>query len=285
MPKRRGLPDNLKMRHDSHYVEELFSEKASQYDFKELSLNMIEVNSEQPRTEMGDLEGLTASIRANGVLEPILVRRVGEKYQIISGERRFRASKNIPLDKIPAIILDSDDLNSMEIAIVENVQRKDLTPFEEADGYAVLLERFNVTHENIALRIGKSRNNITETVTISKIPGRLRVICLENGITSKSVLVEIAREGDPHRMEELIEAIIAEGLSRGQIRDYRRKAEAVKTPEEKVKPYVFKYKPKGKPFALNLRFKTGMEPSREEIIDVLEKIISDLREKKPNSLQ
>ena len=204
MSKRRGLPNNIGMRHNSHYVEELFQTEDVQYDYRELDIASIDANDDQPRTDMGDLDGLAASIREKGILEPILVRRVGDRFSIISGERRFRAGLIADLEVVPSIILDQDDLGTLEIALIENIQRKDLTAFEEAEGYRLLIERFNLTHDEIASKIGKSRNNITETLSICNIPADLRNKCKDNQITSKSILVEIAREGDPYRMEQLI---------------------------------------------------------------------------------
>ena len=102
---------------------------------------------------LGFTAGLASSISEKGILEPILVRRVGDSFVIISGERRFRAAKRVDLKQIPSIILNADDLGTLEIALIENIQRKDLTPFEEADGFSTLLNRFNVTHDDIAKKI------------------------------------------------------------------------------------------------------------------------------------
>jgi ParB family chromosome partitioning protein len=139
---------------------------------------------------------LTASIREKGVLEPILVRNIGpNRYQIISGERRYRAATMAGLDEIPAIEFDVDDKETLEIALIENIQRKDLTPFEEAEGLAVLQEKFGYTHDRISQVIGKSRTTVTETLLINDIPDRIRAMCREAGISNKSVLVQVARAG------------------------------------------------------------------------------------------
>jgi ParB family chromosome partitioning protein len=122
------------------------------------------------------------------VLEPILVRAVGpNRYQIISGERRFRAASLAGLDEIPAIELDVDDKEQLEIALIENIQRKDLTAFEEAEGLFILQERFGYTHERISQVIGKSRTTVTETLMINEIPDRIRAMCREAGIASVAV--------------------------------------------------------------------------------------------------
>src|SRR5438270_10321124 len=167
MTMKRGLPERATMRHDSHFVEEL-TRRSGQHIGSMISLDLIEANPDQPRTNLGNIEELAASIREKGVLEPILVRAIGpNRYQIISGERRFRAASLAGLDEIPAIELDVDDKEQLEIALIENIQRKDLTPFEEAEGFYVLQQKFGYTHEKISQVIGKSRTTVTETLMIN----------------------------------------------------------------------------------------------------------------------
>src|SRR5712691_6012102 len=147
MAMKRGLPERATMRHDAHFVEEL-TRRSGRHVGSMIPLDMIEPNAEQPRTSLGNIEELAASVREKGVLEPILVRAIGpNRYQIISGERRFRAANLVGLDEIPAIELDVDDKEQLEIALIENIQRKDLTAFEEAEGLFILQERFGYTHE------------------------------------------------------------------------------------------------------------------------------------------
>src|SRR5437870_9832810 len=127
MAMKRGLPERATMRHDAHFVEEL-TRRSGRHIGSMIPLELIEANPEQPRTNPGNLEELAASIREKGVLEPILVRSMAPNhYQIISGERRFRAASMAGLDEIPAIELDADDKETLEIAPIENIQRKDLT--------------------------------------------------------------------------------------------------------------------------------------------------------------
>src|SRR4051812_31166278 len=149
MTLKRGLPQQKSMRHDAHFVEEL-TRRSGRHIGSMIPLSMIEPNADQPRTSLGNIEELAASIREKGVLEPILVRVIRpNQYQIISGERRFRAASRAGLDEIPAIELDVDDKEQLEIALIENIQRKDLTPFEEAEGYFALQQRFDYTHEKL----------------------------------------------------------------------------------------------------------------------------------------
>jgi ParB family chromosome partitioning protein len=209
------------------------------------------------------------------VLEPILVRALGaNRYQIISGERRFRAASLAGLDEIPAIELDVDDREQLEIALIENIQRKDLTPFEEAEGFSVLQEKFGYTHEKIAEIIGKSRTTITETLLINDIPARIRLLCREAGIANKSILVQVARAGNEAAMEQMVRAYGAGEMSR---QDLRRQTSA-KTEGKKAgrpKNYVFALKDKALPFTLNLAFKKPND-EKKEVIDAVRELLRRL---------
>ena len=275
MHDKRGLPSDTKMRHEKHYVEELFKDFSTGAEYRLVETDNIVLNEEQPRKDAGDLEGLAVSITEKGVLEPVLLRRAGGHYSIISGERRFRAAKIAGLSSIPAIILNVDDLDTLEIALIENLQRKDLTPFEEADAYSMLVIRFNLTHEVIARKIGKSRINITETITLGRIPESIRDLCLKNNITSKSILIEIARIQDSGEMQAFVEEIISKGMSRSDIRNRKRQENEY---EKRSKPFIFKYNPENKSFRLNLTFKKT-QVDKSEIIQALMKIIDDLKTK------
>ena len=154
MPK-SGLPLGVKMRHDSHYVDQIASHSRSVG--RTIPISAIFPNPEQPRSEFGDLSELTASIKEKGVLEPLLVKPKPEgRFMIIAGERRWRASQAAGLTEVPCIELDIDDNSVAEIALIENLQRKDLTVWEEADGLASLVARFGYTHDQIALRSAKA---------------------------------------------------------------------------------------------------------------------------------
>src|SRR5579863_5610531 len=144
------------MRHNSHYVEDIISRSGAAIG-RMIDIDKIQPNADQPRKQIGDIQSLAASIREKGVLEPLLVRYLPEadKFMIISGERRYHASRAAGLRELPCIEKDIDDGETMEIALIENLQRKDLTPFEEADGVQLLADRFALTHEEIAQRIAK----------------------------------------------------------------------------------------------------------------------------------
>src|SRR6202795_2313957 len=169
--KRIGLPVTLKMRHDAHYVESLTSYSGAAGG-RMIPVDQIRPNPDQPRKALGDLRDLSESIREKGVLEPLLVRFVSREdcYYIISGERRYHASRAAGLREVPCIEKMADDAETLEIALIENMQRKDLTPFEEADGLHRLATQFEYTHEDVARKIGRARSSVTETLSLRNIP-------------------------------------------------------------------------------------------------------------------
>ena len=167
---KRGLPSGITMRHDSHYVEDLARTHRS--IGKIVPIDKIAPNPEQPRVEIGDLTELSSSIKQNGVLEPLLLKPNGDgTWMIIAGERRWRAATLAGLDEVPCIELDIDEKSIAEIALIENLQRKDLTVWEEADGLAFLSQRFGYTHEEI----GRMLRVRTGTVSSWLSRGRTRL--------------------------------------------------------------------------------------------------------------
>lgn len=211
MSKKRGLPERSQMRHDSHFVEQLF--RADEIPIgRKVSIHLIEANPDQPRTNLGDIASLRDSILLHGVLEPLLVRRrEDDRYTLISGERRFRAALEAGLAEVPCIELDRETSELVEIALVENLQRKDLTPFEEAEGFALLRERHGYTHEQIAKAVGKSRVTVTETLTLSALPDSVKDQCRRADIQSKSFLLELARLEEETEMLAAIEIYLETG--------------------------------------------------------------------------
>ena len=139
----------------------------------EISLDLIDRNENQPRKNFDSaaLQGLSESIRAHGILQPILLMRKADgRYEILAGERRFRAAQGAGLKSVPAVIRAWAPEKSFEIALIENIQRQDLSPLEEAQGYRTLLDQNGYTHEEIASRVGKSRSHITNLLRILKLP-------------------------------------------------------------------------------------------------------------------
>ena len=140
-PRRLGLPETLRMRHDNHYVDQLGRPGGVPVG-RLVPIEDIEPNPNQPRQTLGDISELIASISEKGILEPILVRPRGSRFQIIAGERRYRAATEAGLAEIPCVVRETSDAEMMEIALVENLQRKDLHPLEEADGFKVLRDSY-----------------------------------------------------------------------------------------------------------------------------------------------
>lgn len=266
------------MRHRSHFVEEL----AARHDEpigKMVLLASIEPDPQQPRSTMGDLTQLARSIQEKGVLEPILVRRAssreGAPYRIISGERRYRAAMEAGLIEIPVIEMEVGEEEALEIALIENLQRKDLTPFEEADGYRALAERFDYTHEQIASAVGKSRTVITESLALLQMSSRVREAAQALGIHTKSTLLEVLKADDEAEMIQLLEEIDRCGLSRDDLRRQKRSPKAGEEPRRR--PYVFHFRPPDKNFSLSLKFRHS-EVSKSDLIQTLEQVLQDLRQ-------
>lgn len=262
---RRGLPTGLSMRHDAHYVEEL-TQSSTTHVGRMIPIDRLDPNPDQPRTEIGDLTELTASIREKGVLEPLLVKpTMLGRWMIIAGERRWRSAASAGLKEVPCIEMDVDDSAVAEIALIENMQRKDLTPWEEADGLRALCERFGYTHEDVARKVGKSRSTVTEALSIASIPDSIREICRASDITSKSLLLQIVRQPDDESMRAMAEQIGAEGLTRDGARKARR---AFIDPTGASEPFVYRYEAPGREFRVEVKFKKA-NISAEELFDAL----------------
>ncbi|MDD8019621.1 MAG: ParB/RepB/Spo0J family partition protein [Acidobacteriota bacterium] len=273
--KKSGLPDSLTMRHDPHFVELLYQKSAAPM-VRLIPIEEIEPNPRQPRNELGDIQDLMQSIKAKGVLEPILVRARAGRFEIIAGERRYLASKNLGLKEIPCLEMDVNDQEAMEISLIENLQRKDLDIFEEADGLKALIDLYKYSHQDLASRIGKSRSTITEIISVCRIPNELREKLKTAGINSRSTIVEISKIDDLHLMSRAVEQIIEKRLSRSDTRDLT-KLFKEKEEHEKTKPYVFNYvPPDNKAFKLRIEFKKQIV-TRQELISILEEVIQKLK--------
>lgn len=197
---------------------------------RELPLSAISPNANQPRKSFDEesLNSLSASIAAIGVLQPILVRMVSEEsYEIIAGERRFRAAKRAGLDHIPALVQTADELGSLERAVVENLHRRDLNPLEEASAYQQLIDDFGLTHETLAMRMGKSRVSITNSLRILQLPPSILTMIGQGAISAGHARALL---GSPDRtfQEKLAKRVVGEGLSvRAVEEEIRRERESV----------------------------------------------------------
>jgi ParB family chromosome partitioning protein len=223
---------------------------------------------------MGDLSELIASIGEKGIIEPLVVRQRADRFQIVAGERRYQAAVQVGLRELPVVVRDVDDTEVIELALIENLQRKDLTPFEEAEALEGLADRCGYTHEDLARRLGKSRTSVTESLALTSMPESVRNLCRLADISSKSLLLQVVRQETPEKMTRLIEKIASQGgATRQQLREV-----TAKPKPGRPKHYVFSFRPETKAFNLKLSFAKS-RASRDEIIEALEAILQDLRNK------
>jgi len=186
----------------------------------ELPIREIRPNPYQPRKEFDEngLKELADSIRENGVFQPILVRKSSVGYELVAGERRLRASKLAGKQNIPAIVVDFDDRQMMEISLLENIQRKDLTPIEEAAAYAQLIRKLNYTQDELAKRIGKSRANIANLLRLLNLPEEVKKLVNEGKLSYGQARALLALE-DEDRMIEVANLAVRNQLSVRQLED------------------------------------------------------------------
>ena len=180
----------------------------------ELDLDLIEPNRKQPRKYFDEtaLEELAASLKAYGMIQPIVVKKNGEYYEIIAGERRWRAAKIAGMEKVPVVIKAWEGSEAFEAALVENLQREDLNPIEEAESYQRLQDEFQLSQEKIAEKVGKSRSAITNSLRLLQLDARVRNFVMENKLTSGHAR-SLLPVSDGDAQFELAEHIIEEGLS------------------------------------------------------------------------
>lgn len=284
MSRLRGLPSEHRMRHDSHFVDEVSAARTAAVETvgQMIDLDLLDPDPNQPRRVMGDLSDLISSIKEKGLLEPVLVRRTGHRFQIIAGERRYHASRAAGLRQIPCIEMEVDDRGVMEISLIENLQRRDLTPFEESDAVLRLCEEFSYTHDKVAQKLGKSRSTITELLSIARIPEEVREICRRADISSKSLLIEIARRNTVEEMAALAGAVGSDHMSRDDARRMKSPAAhavsdaaAGGIQPEQVRPFTFRFHSPERRFSVNLKFERS-EIRKDEIVQALRDLIHQI---------
>ena len=180
----------------------------------EVSIDLIEPNPTQPRTHFKkeELEELAESIRKNGLLQPILVRKQGEKYEIVAGERRWQACKKIGMKKVPVVVKEVDDDETIILALIENIQRTDLNPIEEAYGYRRMMERGKMTQSQVAQAVSKGRSTIANALRLLELPEEAQQLLFEEEITAghaRAILSVPTKEG----RQKLTEKLVKEKLS------------------------------------------------------------------------
>ncbi|OUO61295.1 chromosome partitioning protein ParB [Collinsella sp. An271] len=179
-----------------------------------VSISEIHPNPNQPRTHFNEteLEELSESIRAHGVLQPLLVRKDDSGYEIIAGERRYQASKIAGLEEVPVVIKDVDDQEMLQLALIENLQRSDLNPIEEAKGYRQLIKASGMTQEALSKAVSKSRSTITNSLRLLDLPQRVQDLLFEGKLTAGHARAILAVPFEEQRIK-LAEKVVAEGLS------------------------------------------------------------------------
>lgn len=218
------------------------NQENDQGNVKQLNIELIEPNPYQPRKEFDPtlLEELSESIKEHGLIQPISVRRFGAKYQLVAGERRLRASKLAKLATIPAIEKDIDDQQLMEMALIENLQREDLNPIEEALAYKQLIEQFNLTQEEVARRIGKNRATIANIVRLLKLPEKIQENVSRGTFSMGHARALLSLETE-RQMFKVYQRCMEEDLTVRQLEEYIKslKNKATREIEDRVKKDPF----------------------------------------------
>jgi len=212
-------------------------------DFEYLPIHRIEPRQEQPRTlfEQGKIDELTDSIQEHGVLSPLMVRSIGDgSYQIIAGERRWRAARAANLSEVPARIVIADDKRALELAMVENLQREDLSPIEEARGYRALMEEFGMTQEEVAVRVSKSRPSVANTLRLLSLPAELKELVLMGELSAGSARALLAIKND-ETMRSAARTAVANGMSVREVEALVRKLDKEKTKRAKQRGFDVDY--------------------------------------------
>lgn len=242
----------------------------------QLPLKQVAPNPHQPRRafDEGKLRELAASVKEQGVLQPILVRPVSEgqphKYEIVAGERRWRAAQLAGLEQIPAIVKPLEDDVTLEVALIENIQRQDLNPLEEAASYRRLLDEHGYTQASLAARLGKSRVYVANTLRLLALPGAIRDLVSEGRLSAGHGKALLMVEDDTDRLN-LADKIVDEGLSVRQSEEMAKNPQLIYRPAPEQPQTAKAQKPKSAPVA----------PSREELLlqDIADKLCARLQTK------
>jgi len=206
------------------------SEKKEESSTNLLPIDRIKPNKSQPRKNFEDsaIKELASSIREKGVIQPLTVRKTGSDFEIIAGERRWRASKLAGIKNLPVVIIEADDNEVLELALIENLQREDLNPIEEAEAYQKLVDEFNLTHEEISKKIGKNRSTITNQLRLLKLTRRAKEALVDGLITAGHARALITVENE-NLLDEYLDIIVANSLSVRQTEKLVKPGPALKT--------------------------------------------------------
>lgn len=224
-------------------IENSIIEEAKTNDqIVEINLSELRANPYQPRKNFDEeaLNELALSIKEHGVFQPIIVKKSIKGYEIIAGERRFRASKLAGLETIPAIVKDFSDEEMMQIALLENLQRENLTSIEEAKAYKSIIESMNITQDELAKKVGKSRSHITNILGLLKLPASVQDMVLYNKLSMGHARV-LSKLDDPKTIEDLAQRVITEDLSVRKLESlvYDNEEKEVKTKKSSNNEYKY----------------------------------------------
>jgi len=262
---KRGLGRGL-----SALIPSASQESHAGQEVNELALDLISPNPEQPRTDMDEdaLAELADSIKKVGLLQPIIVRAMGEGYQVIAGERRWRACRIAGLERVPVRVLDINETESLEIALIENLQREDLNAIEEACGYRKLLSEFQMTQAELADKVSKSRSTITNALRLLDLPEEVQDLVYSGAMSAGHARAVLSVPEESSRIK-LAEKIVAEGLSVREAENMARLYAAGQTERapRPVTPKSFKQVARSlrRFLGTNVRVKQGKDKNKIEI--------------------
>jgi len=251
---------------------------------RNIPIDKIVPNEFQPRKDMGELNDLVESIKENGIIEPILVRPKSGYFEIIAGERRYRAAMQAGVKEIPCIEHDIPDNEALEISIIENIQRKDLNQFEEAHSLKMMSEIYGYTHQEIAQKVSKSRVTITEMLRLMDLPIEIQHRCLELKIHSKTFLLELVKLENAEKMNAILDQYSEQAFSREEVKKQRKKTSKMdgKAINEIPKKIRYKFASDDKKVKLDIVVK--QEHSKDDLIAWLIKLIDDIKQDKLEQL-
>ena len=237
--------------------------KTEKQEQTKINIDQIRPNPYQPRKVFDDtaLQELSQSIKQHGVFTPILVKKSIQGYDLIAGERRLRASKLAGMSDIPAIIVDLNDQEMMEIALLENIQRENLNGIEEAKAYEQLIQRLNYTQEQLANRVGKSREHITNTLRLLKLPEDVQEYVVQKKLSMGHVRALIGLK-DENMIRKIAKQAIDQGLSVRKVEQLVKDLQHKKEPEKQVEENIFIKEAKNK---LEEYFQTSVKVSEHSI--------------------
>jgi len=283
---KRGLGRGL-----SALIPSSSQESHSGQEITELAIELISPNPEQPRTDIDEaaLAELADSIKKVGLLQPIIVRAMGEGYQIIAGERRWRACRIAGLERAPVRVLDINEVESLEIALIENLQREDLNAIEEACGYRKLLSEFQMTQAELADKVSKSRSSITNALRLLDLPEEVQNLVYSGAMSAGHARAVLSVPEESSRIK-LAEKIVGEGLSVREAENLARLFAAGHTERSPrpATPKSFKQVARSlrRLFGTNVRVKQGKDKNKIEIEfrdeDELQRIFALMGEREPS---